>query len=358
RLSSDTINIIPGNIRPGRALSVIGAARLEEKDLETVLRVDGVENVYASLRSIAKVRYGNEEISLSVVGIENPDSWAEIEAERLGLEEGKFISREEKYSAVVGYSIAYEIFSKDLSVGKKIEIEGRIFKVSGILKKAGGILASVDQYIYIPIDSAREIFGEKFTENEYSIIVAKVSRGYDVESVAEEIEEALLKERKENEETKSFTVISPRFFQETVGSVLGTLTLFLSAIAGISLLVGGIGIANIMYVSVMERTKDIGIMKAIGATSKTILLLFLLESGLIGLFGGILGSAFGIIFSYVLSFAVSLAFATERMAMSIIIQPQTILMGCFFGFLVGLLAGFLPARKASKLNPVDALRYE
>lgn len=358
RLSSDTINIIPGNIRPGRALSIIGAARLEKKDLEVISRVDGIESVYASLRDTAKVKYGNEEISLSVVGIENPENWAEIEAERLGLEEGKFISSDEKFSVVLGYSSAYEIFSKNLEVGKRIEIEGKSFKIVGILKKAGGVLATLDRQIYIPIDSAREIFGEKFKENEYSIIVAKVSKGYDVENVAKEIEEALLKERKENEETKSFTVVSPKFFQETVGSVLGTLTLFLSAIAGISLLVGGIGIANIMYVSVMERTRDIGIMKAIGATNNSILLLFLLESGLIGLLGGILGSIFGIIFSYVLSFVVSFAFTTERLAMSIIIQPQTILLGCFFGFLVGIIAGFLPARKASKLNPVDALRYE
>ena len=356
KLSSDTITIIPGTLRPGRALSVIGA-RLEKKDLETVSKVSGIENVYASIRSLASVRYGNEEISLSIVGVENPDAWAEIEAERLGLEEGKFISKEDKYSAVIGNSVAFKIFSKNVEVGKRIEIENKSFKVVGILNKAGGVLASLDQYIFIPIESAKEIFGSKFSETEYSTIIAKVSKGYDTEKVAEDVEKALMKERRENENSKSFTVISPKFFQETISSVLGTLTLFLSAIAGISLLVGGIGIANIMYVSVMERIKDIGIMKAVGATNKHILFLFLIESGLLGFIGGLIGGVAGIIFSYVLGFAVSFAF-TLTIPINVIVQPQTVILGCLFGFIVGIVAGFLPARKASKLNPVDALRYE
>ena len=360
KLGGDIITVIPGNIKAGRiSLSSLGLIKLTERDLKEVSKVDGIDEVAGILRTTAKVRLGKEEIHLTINGVKNPEAWRKIESLRVGLENGRFLSKEDKYVAVIGYSVAHEIFSKEIEVGKKIEIEGVEFKVVGVLNEVGGSLAALDQYIYLPIDSLRSLFPERFGKDEFSIISAKVMKGYDVNEVAERVNEALLKLRKETEETKTFTVISPKFFEETIGNIMTTLTVFLGGIAAISLIVGGIGIMNIMYVSVMERTREIGVMKAIGATNFTILLLFILESGLIGLVGGIIGDVVGVIFSYGLGFVVSKAFALgKEVSINILISPEILLLGCFFGFVVGVLAGFFPARKAAKLQPVEALRYE
>ncbi len=366
RFMSDVITVTPGRLsfatatlRGGRAI------KLTTRDIEEISKIEGVKLVNGLIGSNIEVEFGDETGVLYAYGIEDVDAWKEIEASSVGLESGRYLTKEDKYSAIIGNSVAHEIFSKDVGLKKTIKLNGVDFRVVGIFKKAGGVLSMFDRRIYIPEKTAREIFPEGIEENEYSLITAKVEEGYDVEEVADRINEKLLKLHHQTEETKTFTVLTSKFFQTLVSNILSSLTTFLTAIASVSLLVGGIGIMNIMYVSVMERTREIGVMKAIGATNRTILLLFLLESGIFGLFGGIIGDVFGVGVGYVINYIANLLrtqtlqqMETETILTQFVIEPQTLFVGAIFGFLVGIIAGYFPARKASKLQPVEALRYE
>ena len=366
RFMSDIITVTPGRLsfatttlREGRVI------KLTTRDVEEISKIEGVKLVNGLIGSNIEVEFGDETGVLYVYGIEDVDAWKEIEASSVGLESGRYLTKDDKYSAIIGNSVAHEIFSKDVGLKKTIKLNGVDFRVVGIFKKAGGVLSMFDRRIYIPEKTAREIFPEGIEENEYSLITAKVEEGYDVEEVADRINEKLLKLHHQTEDTKTFTVLTSKFFQTLISNILSSMTTFLTAIASVSLLVGGIGIMNIMYVSVMERTREIGVMKAIGATNRTILLLFLLESGIFGLFGGIIGDVFGVGVGYVMNYIANLVrtqtlqqMETETILTQFVIEPQTLFVGAIFGFLVGIIAGYFPARKASKLQPVEALRYE
>ena len=163
-----------------------------------------------------------------------------------------------------------------------------------------------------------------------------------------------------NERTKDFTVGSVKEMQETISSTISSMTLFLGAIAAISLLVGAVGIANTMFTTVLEKTKEIGIMKSIGAKNKDILLIFLFNSCMIGLVGGILGGILGIVISRLLTVYLLSGLDTGmvRGIISTIVTPESFLLVFGVSVSIGILAGIIPAYRASKMNPVDALRYE
>ena len=212
----------------------------------------------------------------------------------------------------------------------------------------------------MPIETARTTL-EDVGKKEFGSIEIKIKNVDLIDETLEQIETRLMLTRAVNERTKDFTVSSVKALQETISDALGVMTLFLSAIAAISLLVGSVGIANTMFTTVLEKTKEIGIMKSVGARNSDILSIFLLNSGMIGLSGGIIGGIFGVLGSQLISAVFIRGMMMGGRASSgstVIVTPQIVLLVLGFSVLIGIISGVIPAYRASKMRPVDALRYE
>ncbi len=316
---------------------------LNRRDVEAVESAKGLGYVAPFLTKSAKVKFKEDTNSLVLFGMPPGISERLFEDMSLDFSEGSSFESDSK-KAVIGPRVAYDLFGRDLGVKSKIEIEGEKFEVAGILEPVGN--PSDDSQVYLPLGAMRELFGD---EDGVSLIWAKVDEGADVDEAAEKITESLKRVRSE----ESFTVVTPEQLLEQLGTVLGILQAVLVGIAGISLIVGSVGIASSMYTSVAERTRDIGVMKAIGASSREITSIFLIEAGLVGLVGGAIGVFMGFGIAKVISFGAAKAGFTF---LKIFVEPQFVAIGLAFAVAVGLASGFLPARQAARLKPVDALR--
>ena len=198
------------------------------------------------------------------------------------------------------------------------------------------------------LDDAQVLFGKEDVAN---VFVVQTTEGADTERVAEKITEKLLKSMEEEE----FQVFTPEQLLKQIGAILGVIQIVLASIASISLLVGAIGIMNSMFTAVLERTREIGVMKAIGAGRKDILVLFVVEAGSLGAVGGIVGTAIGTLFAYAVEYGAHLA---DYYLFSVHADPVLMLEVILFSFVLGAVAGFIPAYRAAALKPVEALRYE
>lgn len=256
--------------------------------------------------------------------------------------------------AVIGWTLASDLFGDAFPVGKSIKINGVSYEVVGVLGEEGeSITGSADENVYLPISTAqsrlfttRTRTGEKAVNLIYAQAVSEEQTDAAIEQVTEVLREQHGIAYAGDDD---FVIISQADLLSTLDQVTGTLTAFLGAIAGISLLVGGIGIMNIMLVSVTERTREIGIRKAIGALRRDIIAQFLLESILLSLFGGALGIALG----YTLSIVVG-----NLLDIVAVVTTSTVSLAAGFALGVGLLFGAYPAWRASSLRPIEALRYE
>ncbi len=314
-------------------------------DVETVEKIGGFEYVTPAIFRQAEVSH-NKEVAFTLVGgIPAEQTEQFIEDTSVELAEGRFIKAGDKLTTIVGSRVASEMFDKHLTLGSKLEIGGKEFRIIGIWEESGN--AQEDNRINIPLETAQEIFK---TGNKIDTMVAQVKTGGNIKLIQDRIERALERERGNT----NFQVLTPDQIVEQINQILGIMQIVLVGIATISLVVGAIGIMNSMYTSVLERTKDIGIMKAIGARNSDILQIFLIESGLMGFVGGLFGTAIG----------AGIAFFVERIAanagfpLSVEIEAWLLLFGLGFAFIVGVGSGMLPAYQASRLKPVDALRYE
>ncbi len=348
-LGTDIVIVVPGGGEGIMAMTGMGVGQVTDHDVNLIEGISGVEHVVSIVYKTAKVSYNDEVKYTMVMGMPtDPDSLWVLEKFRV---EGRYPKEGDNYKAVVGYLLpAGRFFTEEAPIGSKIYIEDRAFQIIGSIQEMGN--SQDDSQIYIPIDIAREIFNEP---TEIDMLYIKVQPGYETSDVSDRIEEGMRRDRGLKKGEEDFTVQSSEQLMESISSILGIVQMVLIGIAAISLLVGGVGVMNTMYTSVLERTREIGIMKAIGARNSTIMYIFLIESGMLGLVGGAIGCIIGSLISVgVEFFAAQAGYGMLKAA----VTPELIFFALSFSFGLGCIAGSLPARSAAKLNPVEALRYE
>jgi putative ABC transport system permease protein len=340
-------------IYPKGSFFGLGASsKLTEDDMNFLSKIKGVKISTGMLFKNARIEYKDEVKYRWVVGMPQDESRKVItDMEQFKIKEGRDIEKGDKRKAVITkYFREGKIFDSKVKIGEILKIQSTAFEVIGVLDELGN--PDDDSTIYIGLDDAREIFNEP---NELQIIYIEIQKGTDTGEIAEKIKRELRKFRNVKKGEEDFVVQTAEELKETYSGIFDIVVAVFIGIAAISLVVGGIGIMNTMYTSVLERTREIGIMKAVGARNSQILALFLIESGMLGLVGGIIGIALGIGLAELVIFGAAQAGITM---LKVYFPPYLILGSLAFSFLVGVISGVMPARKAAMLKPVDALRYE
>lgn len=320
--------------------------KLFERDADKIERVEGVNLATKVIMTNTDMKFRDKHISASAYGVE-PEGYTETTSIKIG--EGRFLQPGDRRVAVIGDTIARDSFGDDeIHINNMIELGGQSYRVVGILEKSGSSFGPGDSAVFVSYEDGRELAGNSLADREISGIRVIVDDGFDTQEVADRIEFVLASQHKVPLDDKDFTLITPKFIEDQVNSILGTLTLFLGAVSGIALVVGGVGISNTMFVSVMERTKEIGVLKSVGAQNWQIERLFLVEAAMIGLVGGVMGVLFGI--AVVLLLGVFGINATPSI--------PTVLISFMIAMGVGMAGGFIPARNAAKIPAVEAMRYD
>jgi putative ABC transport system permease protein len=344
---SDKLIVSPSSSSSGLGFSSLLGESLVESDVRRIESVNGVKSAAGVLFKTLPIKYGKEVKSTYIIGIRADDAdKIFLDIQLYEIDEGRYFRKGESSSINIGSTVAKEMFDKEVTVGDSIFIKDKKFKVVGIMKSMGN--SQDDSQIYMSMEDLRGLIGGG---DSISMIMAKVSDTDRINDIADDIEKKLNKEYGEG----TYSAISSQQIMERVGSIISILSFVLGGIASISLVVAGVGISNSMFTSVLERTKEIGIMKAVGATNNNILEIFLVESALLGFFGGVIGCVVGVILSQLISIFAVGALPVE---FKTVVSVDMILMSLAFAVGVGILSGLIPARKASKLQPVEALRYE
>jgi putative ABC transport system permease protein len=343
-LGSNLIYVYPGDLSSGFGKqALISKAQLLDQHRQAILRLGlPIDSLSAVIQIADVAKYKDNSLNSVIFGAEA--SYGEFANVELGL--GRFFTKSEeerkKRVAVIGSQVAAKLFSGLDPSGKRFFLSDTSFEVIGVLEEQGssGAMASssIDETIIVPLETASQLFNQE----EYSMIVIKAQTETDVDLVKTAVEEELLEFFSEED----FSVLDQKQILNQINSILGVLTLALGGIAAISLLVGGIGIMNIMLVSVTERTAEIGLRKAVGAQNKDILVQFIIESVFLSVLGGLIGIAVGFLSSLV----IDLFLATT-------VTPWSVVLAFSISALIGIVFGVAPASKAAKLNPIEALRY-
>ena len=350
-LGANTLIVMPGAANRGGPRGAKGSNRtLKYDDAKAIeQKIKNIDYVSPTVTHAFQVVNGHQNWNTSVTGV-TPEL---LSIRSLTVENGSFITQDDMKKrtrvAVIGATVAENLFGADNPVGHNIRINNQPFRVIGLLASKGssGFGQDQDDMIYIPITTAQErMMGIDFVHS----INIQVSSTNKIDQVEDEVT-TLLRQRHRLTGTKEddFNIQSTASIIESVNQSTSMLTLLLGAIASISLLVGGIGIMNIMMVSVTERTREIGIRKALGATFQNIMMQFMIESMVIGIAGGLIGIAFGIAASFAIG-----SFGTVKTTITML----PVIISFLFAVGIGLFFGIYPARKAAKLDPIEALRYE
>ena len=347
-------------VQAGRAQRGFGggstSSYLYYADYELLQRIlkTGVGKIMPTFRSSYELKYGSENFSSSVIGVTT--GYEELNS--LTVSQGRVISNGDEKSgalvAVLGSQTAKDLFSTLSPIDKIISIDGTKFKVVGVLESKGSGMGSADDAVLIPLETGySKLFGSTAVQNNkrtVSSIIVPITDVEKIDTVSAQIEFLMRRSHKLSSTDESdFNIMNPTDMLSSLSSITQTLTIFLGAIAGISLLVGGIGIMNIMLVSVTERTKEIGLRKAVGATRNQILSQFLIETMTLSILGGVIGILLGV--------GIASVFTLSGL-ITAVITPGSILMAFSFSMAIGVFFGLYPAYRAANLHPMEALRYE
>lgn len=327
---------------------------LTVKDGEAIKKLPNIVGAYAGTIGQERATYGSvgKRISLFGTGAD-----VVLVDENAKLESGRFFTEEEDNSlarvVVLGSETKETFFGESVAVGEYITLKGEKYRVIGVLAPRGAAaFFNLDAFTYVPVQTLqKKILGVDYVQF-VSVKMEDASR--EPQTVADIV--ALLRKRHDitNPDKDDFAVTSTKEAQKTLSDVLGSLSILLLALTSISLVVGGVGIMNVMYVSVSERTPEIGLRKAVGATSRSILQQFLFEALIITLVGGLIGIVFGMLLTY----ALSAVFASLGFALPLRFSLQSFFLGAGFSMAVGVIFGLAPAYRASRLTPMEALRRD
>ncbi|MGA9397213.1 MAG: ABC transporter permease [Anaerolineaceae bacterium] len=337
-------NLTPLTLADSEAIASPGAA-------------PSVAAVAPSVSASYTVTYLDESTTATIYGVTS--DYATVR--KTSVTQGSFITQEQVDNrstvAVIGVGIADDLFNtRENLLGNKIRIDDMIYTIIGVLKEAGGSsFGSEDNQIFIPLTTAQSrLVSRSSVKNAVSTISVSALSTDTVDAAISEITTILRTRHKITGDTNDFRVLSQESMAEMASSITGVLTLFLGGIGGISLLVGGIGIMNIMLVSVIERTREIGLRKAVGARKRDILSQFLIESLIIGVAGGLMG----ILLGSLISFLIGRIASASGTSLNPVVSLGSILLATLFSIAVGLIFGLYPANRAANLEPVEALRSE
>jgi putative ABC transport system permease protein len=326
--------------------------KLNEHDVNIIESVNGVEEVIPRHVRNGKIEFNKKSEFEFITSIPEDPIKYELVYDTIGLKaaEGRLLKQGDFKKIIIGSSIANEAeFGKEVRVGKSMIIEGEEFEVVGILEPASTF--TINQVVGM---FESEMKGLLDFDDEIDLIIVQVRNEEEIEEVAERIERSLRQDRGLKKGEEDFSVETPLEAISAVNDILGSVNVVIVGIAMISLIVGGIGIANTMYTSVLERKKEIGTMKAVGAKNSDILSIFLIESGLLGFVGGVVGAIIGIGIALSVAFGANAAFGTDLIKLNI--SLALLISSVTFSFLIGLFSGLIPSIQASKLRPVEALR--
>ncbi len=353
-LGSNLLTVIPGASRSGGGVNqgFGSSTTLTYEDAKAILsssQITDVQDISADLQRRAQVTAGRNNTNTQILG--TTPSYSNIR--KITIASGSFITARDLESnskvAVLGPQVVTDLFGENVNaVGESVRINGQSFRVIGVtISKGGSGFQNQDDIVIVPLTTAQKtIFGV----NNVSSISVQAKNENVMTSAQDQVGYLLLQRHKLSSPTDAdFSIFSQNDILQTASSVTGTFTALLSGIAAISLIVGGIGIMNIMLVTVTERTREIGLRKALGAKRKTILSQFVIESTILTGIGGVLGMIIGIAASYFISKAISLPFTVSGSSIGLAIGVSAA---------IGIIFGIYPARKASNLQPIEALRYE
>ena len=315
-----------------------------------------VAEVAPLLQGEAKVSYGGESVNTSLIGI--TPSYEPVR--NMAVSEGEFIREEhilgQASVVLLGSEVADDLFGRTEGLtGETVRIEGQPFRVIGVLESKGGsAFGSQDDQVLVPLTTARTRLLRRASRDRVDMLLVQAVNANTVPQAREEVAQILRTRHRTSIGADDFTILTQQDFLDTAATITNVLTIFLGGIAAISLLVGGIGIMNIMLVSVTERTREIGLRKALGARKIDILIQFLTESSVLSLIGGLIGIALG----WAISFVVGRIAAASDTPINPTLSLDIILLATLFSTAVGLFFGLYPANRAASLEPVEALRYE